>query len=199
MDRVETWIAVFFTLSMLSFLYKENWLYRLGEHIFVGTAAAHSVIMAYQNYVEPTIRNDIIAKGQATAVIPAVLGLLVYARYVKAISWLSKLPIAFWIGVGAGNTLAYQPAPFLSQISASFLNMANPSNFVFVLCLVGTLVYFFFTVTSTNPVYRVLSPVGRCAMMVAFGSAFANTVMARVSLFLGRMQFLLGDWLGIIK
>jgi hypothetical protein len=32
--------------------------------------------------------------------------------------------------------------------------------------------------------------------MIAFGAMFGNTVMARLSLFIGRMQFLLKDWLG---
>jgi hypothetical protein len=35
-------------------------------------------------------------------------------------------------------------------------------------------------------------------MMIAFGSAFGNTVMGRLSLFIGRLQYLLGDWLGIL-
>ena len=35
--------------------------------------------------------------------------------------------------------------------------------------------------------------------MVGFGASFGYTVMARISLFIGRLQFLLGDWLGIIK
>jgi hypothetical protein len=35
--------------------------------------------------------------------------------------------------------------------------------------------------------------------MVAFGAGFGYTVMARISLLIGRMSFLLGDWLGIIE
>jgi hypothetical protein len=34
--------------------------------------------------------------------------------------------------------------------------------------------------------------------MVAFGAAFGYTVMARISLLIGRMQFLLGDWLHLM-
>jgi len=35
--------------------------------------------------------------------------------------------------------------------------------------------------------------------MISFGASFGYTVMARVSLLIGRLQFLLGDWLQIIK
>ena len=47
--------------------------------------------------------------------------------------------------------------------------------------------------------YTHLSQIGRYTMMIAFGAAFGTTVMARVSLFLSRMQFLLKDWLGIVR
>jgi hypothetical protein len=35
-------------------------------------------------------------------------------------------------------------------------------------------------------------------MMVFFGATFGYTVMSRVSLLIGRMEFLLGDWLGLL-
>jgi len=35
--------------------------------------------------------------------------------------------------------------------------------------------------------------------MVSFGAAFGYTAMARISLLIGRLQFLLGDWLRIIQ
>ena len=34
--------------------------------------------------------------------------------------------------------------------------------------------------------------------MISFGASFGYTVMARVSLLLGRFQFLLGDWLHLV-
>jgi hypothetical protein len=33
--------------------------------------------------------------------------------------------------------------------------------------------------------------------MITFGSSFGYTVMARISLLIGRMQFLLEDWMGL--
>jgi hypothetical protein len=36
-------------------------------------------------------------------------------------------------------------------------------------------------------------------MMMYFGVAFGNTVQGRFSLLLGRLLFLLGDWLGLVK
>jgi hypothetical protein len=38
---------------------------------------------------------------------------------------------------------------------------------------------------------------GRMFMMAAFGAAFGNTVMGRISTAIGRFQYLLITWLGI--
>ena len=77
---------------------------------------------------------------------------------------------------------------------------------VIVVGTVGTLLYFHFSVRKSdsqkeNPrdgVVRVWAKIGRWTMMVAFGAIFATVTMSRVSLFVGRVQFLLGDWLHII-
>jgi hypothetical protein len=35
--------------------------------------------------------------------------------------------------------------------------------------------------------------------MISFGASFGYTVMGRLSLLIGRIQFLLKDWLGILQ
>jgi hypothetical protein len=62
----------------------------------------------------------------------------------------------------------------------------------------STITYFFFTKEQKGAL-KVTSQIGRYTMMIAFGSAFSNTVMGRLSLLIGRLQYLLGDWLGILK
>jgi hypothetical protein len=34
--------------------------------------------------------------------------------------------------------------------------------------------------------------------MITFGAGFGYTVMARISLLVGRFRFILGDWLGLL-
>jgi len=40
--------------------------------------------------------------------------------------------------------------------------------------------------------------IGVVFLMVSFGASFGYTVMARISLLIGRMYFLMHDWLGVI-
>ena len=41
--------------------------------------------------------------------------------------------------------------------------------------------------------------IGKWVMMVAFGASFGATVMGRLTLLLGRLRFLFGTWLPIVK
>ena len=88
-------------------------------------------------------------------------------------------------------------APF-AQIHAGALGPFEI--FGAILMLVGvicTLTYFFFSIEHRGAVGGI-SKVGIVFLMVGFGSAFGNTVMGRVSLFIQRVDFLLHDWLHLI-
>ena len=56
------------------------------------------------------------------------------------------------------------------------------------------LFYFFFSVEHKG-VSGGISKVGIWFLMVSFGASFGYTVMGRVSLLIGRVQFLIYDWL----
>ncbi len=201
MGTVTVWIAAFFTLAIFSFLYKETVLYRFAEHVYVGTASGHLIITTYYNFIRPTVVNDLGREKQWSVLIPIVIGFLIYTRYIPSLSYFSKIPMAFWMGMASGYTLAYFPAPFIGQVTASFLSLDSINNVIFIVGLLGTLVYFFFTIGSDHKLYRfqkVGSTIGRWTMVVALGAAFGSTVMARFSLLLGRLQFLLGEWLHVI-
>jgi hypothetical protein len=63
--------------------------------------------------------------------------------------------------------------------------------------VIGVLVYFFFYVEHTGVAGRV-SKVGIWFLMVSFGASFGYTVMARISLLIGRVTFLFEDWLHLM-
>ncbi len=67
---------------------------------------------------------------------------------------------------------------------------------VVLIGVASVLVYFFFSVEHTGVVGGV-SKVGIYFLMVAFGASFGYTIMARLSLLIGRISFLLEEWLKI--
>lgn len=198
-------LIAIFTISLLSVAFKDNPVYRFVEHLYVGLYAGYMVVINWFNYGKPTLVTSIGQKGQWQLIIPVLIGLLIYTRYFKSIAWMSRYTISFLLGVGSGYVLTKDfKSLFITQITATFKPLAAANglttfnNWILVTGVIGTLVYFFFT-AERKGVIGVTGQYGKWIMMIAFGSAFGNTVMARVSLFLGRMQFLLGDWLHVIK
>jgi hypothetical protein len=202
---VGTWLQALFTILLISIVFKDNPAYRFAEHTYVGLYAGYGVALAYFNYIQPNVTTRLMKNHEYIFLIPITIGLLMYTRYIKPIAWLSRYTISFNLGIGTGYVLSKDFKPFfVDQVRATFLKLWGVpdwwkllSNWIYVVGTVCALVYFLFTLQKKG-VQGKASLVGRVVMMVAFGAAFGNTVMARVSLFLGRMQFLLGDWLHLI-
>ncbi|MCK4255686.1 hypothetical protein KAX35_02265, partial [candidate division WOR-3 bacterium] len=76
-------------------------------------------------------------------------------------------------------------------------NLLLISNIIMVIGVIATLLYFYFSIEHKGFIGKVAN-VGIWYIMLAFGAGFGYTVMARVSLLIGRLQFLLHDWLGVI-
>ncbi len=208
---LRNWVAALMTLAIFSILYKENPIYRIAEHLFVGLTAAHTIVATYHNTIKPGVETNMIKNGQWWELIPIAIGLMIYCGAFKNIAWLNRIPISFWMGYNAGLALSVRTiVPWMQQIMQSFkplvaFNKAGGfdlltsfNNIVFVAAVLSTLIYFFFT-REHKGVLKHSATFGRWMMMIAFGASFGNTVMARISLLLGRCQFLLGDWLHIIK
>lgn len=206
MQTLGTWLQAIFTILLISVVFKDNPAYRFTEHTYVGLFAGYQVVIQWFNYIRPSVQDKILAKGQWWYIFPILIGLMMYTRYIKSVAWLSRFSICFLLGIGSGYVLSKDFKPyFVDQVRATFLPLwvagdwwKSVSNIIFVVGTVTTLVYFLFTIEKKGTQGKVAS-LGRWTMMVAFGAAFGNTVMARVSLFLGRMQFLLKDWLKLIK
>ena len=69
---------------------------------------------------------------------------------------------------------------------------------VILVGVISTLIYFFFS-RERKGVIKPVANLGIIFIMLGFGASFGYTVMARISLLIGRLQFLLGEWLGIIQ
>lgn len=54
-DVFGAWVAVFLTLAIFSYLYKDNPFYKLAEHVYVGVSAAHWATIAFWNQVRPNL------------------------------------------------------------------------------------------------------------------------------------------------
>lgn len=204
-----TWIMAICILGMFSFLYKENPFYRLTEHAFVGAGAGYAISTAFT-----TIRNNawvpLTTKGTYHMIVPIILGLLLYARFVKQYAWMSRWSISYLVGIGVGMSLITAfSAQVVVQLRASFITFLvkdgagklilsrSINNAIIVLGLLSCLAYFVFSVERKGIMKPIAIP-GRWILMLTFGVAFGNVVAGRINLLIGALKSLLGPWLGLI-
>jgi len=203
-----TTLAAFLTLAIFSFLYKDNPFYKFAEHLVVGVSAGYFVIILWHNTLVPNLFQRL-AAGNWWYLIPLILGLMMWSRFFKNASWLSRIPLALYIGIAAGLAVPLEMSNrVLKQVYATMvpINWGNffgdryldiAAGYSQLLLFVGTiagLVYFFFSKAHTGAM-GTLARLGLWILMLGFGASFGFTVMARISLLINRIQFIDKNWI----
>jgi hypothetical protein len=208
MQRIGVWIGVFLTFAIFSFLYKDNPFYKVAEQIFIGVSAGYWLIYTIYNILIPNLFLKLSTNftGNRLLLIPALLGILMLCRLIPKIDWVSRYSISFVVGITAGiSFVRYLRSNVINQLTATIMNPFTAPTLADtigqIILIVGTItgvIYFYFS-KKHEGAFGVSAKAGIFFLMISFGAAFGYTVMARISLLIGRLQFLLGDWLGIIK
>jgi lipoprotein signal peptidase len=192
------WIMGLLMLGIFSFLIKENPFYRWVEHVYVGAAAGYGLSMGYNNILTQAW-DPLVVQGKLMYIIPVILGIMAYARFIKPISWLSRWPMALIAGAGAGSSIyGATNSSLVAQVKANLLPLNSFDNIFMVVGVLAVMVYFLFSRDQKGPVKHFASG-GRMLLMVTFGVSFGNVIMGRISLLLGALQSIFGKWLGIIS
>jgi hypothetical protein len=214
---IGVWIAALLTLAIYSFLYKDNPIYHFAESLLIGVSVGFLLVVTIDTTLMPKAVNPLISSFEALfsggslidfllILIPVALGLLMFARFVPSLTWMSRVALALYIGFGAGASIpANMQSLILKQIEATIRPFLAPGNiiniiniFVIIIGLIATIAYFFFSKAHTGNFGR-LARLGTYFLMIFFGATFGYTVMARISLLIGRLTFLMKDWLGLIS
>jgi len=197
-------IAGLLTLAIYSFLYKDNPVYKAAESLLIGLSIGYALVIYWQTTLMDILFYPLIRDTKLILIIPLVLGLMMFSRFTRKFSWLSRIPIALMIGAGAGVAIpAMLYARTLKQVSASVQPMIENGNFnisalVVVIGMISTLAYFYFS-REHDGVMGKVARLGTYFLMIFFGATFGYTVMSRLSTLIGRVDFLLIDFLHVIQ
>ena len=202
MSLFEIWVGAFVTLALFSFLYKDNPVYRLVEHVFAGLSAGYYWGLIWESVILQQLWHPFKDNHQYWLVVPFILGLLMFTRFTRKYSWISRISLAFVMGNTAGIFLISQLHGFvLPQMRSTMTaQVANGRidyllTAIVVVGVISTLIYFYFS-KEHKGVLGATAKVGIWFIMIAFGAHFGYTVMGRVSLLIGRVQFLIESWIG---
>ena len=199
-----TILGAVLTLAVLSFLYRDNPFYKTAESLLVGVSIGYVLVMTWTNTLMARLITPLFDDARLTLIVPLALGLLMFGRFHSKTAVWSRIPIGVLIGSGAGVAIpAILGARTMAQMSATVqplwaeggLNLSVIVVLVGVLC---TLAYFYFTREHRGGFGRV-AKTGTWFLMIFFGTTFGYTVMSRMSTLIGRVEFLLGDCLHLLR
>jgi hypothetical protein len=214
-EIIGLWIAGMLSVVIFSFLYKDNPVYKIAEHLFLGVALGYGMSLYYWQNVFPQAISPLFYPADGAprnywVLIPITLGLFVLLRSIPKLAWLSRYSFAVYIGGGVGiqvpTVLAGTLMPQLvdtmqplwshdAGLTGIAFTWAIISRLLILFGVFSVLLYFFYSMEHRGGVGAV-SRIGVYFLMLGFGASFGNTVMARVSLLIGRFLFLLYDWWG---
>ncbi|MCH7471617.1 hypothetical protein IIA79_01505 [bacterium] len=198
-EVIGIWVAAGLTLMMFSFIYRDNAFFKFGEHLYLGISVGYFINIQYWQVLVPDVYREFTIQHNLWVLVPAVLGVFILLRVVPSLAWLSRMSFALYIGGFSGlavpNIIHNVFLPQLSQTLVPF-NRTVGENINQAIILVGvlTVLVFFFFSLEHKKLAGGISRVGLFFIMVSFGAAFGYTVMARISLLIGRFQFLIFDW-----
>jgi hypothetical protein len=208
MEQFGIWLASLFTIGIISFLYKDNVYYKACEAIFVGVSAGYWFVTYFWDNLYRKFYLGIQNPDNPDRYflwLGFILGIMMLTRLLPKIGWLSRWPLAFIVGATAG---LYMMTYFVSNAMAQVERTIMPvfagslqdiiSNSVIAIGTFTGLVYFFFS-KEHKGAFGGAAKLGIWFLMITFGASFGYTVMSRMSLMLGRLDFLFGRWLEMIQ
>tara|TARA_S200000501_G_C20859972_1_gene759302 strand:+ start:2254 stop:2976 length:723 start_codon:yes stop_codon:yes gene_type:complete len=203
LEIIGVWCAVLLTLSIFSYLYGDNPFYKAAEHIFVGVSAGYIFTITFWDTIWPNLFGrlfpTIVQAGfdfDASYIFPLILGVFMLFRLSKKYDWLSRISIAYIVGMMAGlKFYVFLNSNLLTQIKSSAINLSGSylsimNEFIVLIGVISGLVYFFFSKEHTGVVGKV-SRIGVYFLMIKFGASFGFAVMGRISLLIGRFEELI--------
>jgi hypothetical protein len=200
---VSVWAGALCIFGIYTVLYKENKCYRLFEHVFIGLYAGYTVYVTWAQVLKPKWWDPMTAEGQWFLIFDAIVGSMFYFIYSRRHAWISRVVFGLFMGFSAGGIFREyyelyfpQMGSSMKSLSGSFGNVA--SVVVFYVIFIAAMSYFFFSFEHKHPAVTATAKAGRWFLMIGFGAMFGSTVMGRMTLFIGRLNYLINKWWPVV-
>jgi hypothetical protein len=207
------------TLLIFSYVLGDNPLYRLALHLFIGALVGYSLGIVLRDTIGEAFKT---ARDQwlsnPIVLVPLVLGVLLIFKISPRLAFVGNLSVAYLVGVGTAVALSGALlGTLVPQIGATTRALSfEPLNLLFLddwWFLVRGLLIVFGTVCALmafnfsagkqrglagtwSQIIGAMAWVGRVFLIFAVGVAFAGALTASLSIFIGRIQYIMQAFSG---
>ena len=208
--------GLFLTLSIFSYVFGDNFLFRLAIHIFIGVAAGYLGVLIIYNVIWPKVILPVLELPETggaalISLIPLLLSLLLVSKLIPRIRGFGTPVMAYLVGIGAAvaiggamvGTLLPQASAAVNQFNFPPVNNISGSRWFIlvesILILVGTLstlIYFHFGASideqgNSRRAFWIesIAKFGKIFIVITFGAIFANILMASLAALTERVNF----------
>jgi hypothetical protein len=201
------WVAAILSLFVYTYFVREqqNPLYRFAQTTVVGASIGYTIVMVLVKTLDAMVITNILS-GKWIYIIPFLIGLMFYSRFIRGYEYISRYPIAIIVatGLGLAARASIEAELFTHALATANLLITGGSpinrinNLIYFIGVVLGIFYFYFTLgEKAEKQTSTIRLLGRYYILLLLGQRYGGTILYRTNLILGRLQFLLWDWLGL--
>lgn len=169
----------------LSFLIKENPLYKFSEAVLIGTSAGYYAITGIRSVWKTSLVT--LVQGDIIQIIPIALLLLLFTTFIPRWSWLTRIPTVIILMVGLTVTaVGAVPGVFVKQTISTFYSLTDIQGLIIAIGVITVLFYFIFSVEHKGALAPV-SRVGRLFLITGLGAQYSVFVTSRITRWTGTL------------
>ena len=200
-DFAPALVSFLLTLMVGSYVIRDNPLFRIALHLFIGVSAGYAGAVALNGVILPQLIGPFFQffdGGSLDVLIlalpPLFLGLLLFAKLNNRLAWLGTPTMAFLVGVGAAAAVGGAVLGTLFPQVEAAANLVDLETGIALLGTIVTLIYFQFSVRAApdetpqrNQVVEVIGWGGQAFIAVTFGVIFAGVYTAALTALIERV------------
>ena len=193
-----TLVGFVFTLLIFSYLLGDNILYRLAINVFVGVAAAYTVIIIVQGVLLPLLDTT----GEIISFLVAlVLTGLLLIKPISSLTGITNLSLAFLIAVGTAVAVAGAITgtliPLTSATGTAVSSQGIVNGVIVVVGVVTSLLYFQHSArinalgdAERGRLNRIIATLGQSFIAITLGALYGTAILTSLTLLTERMSFM---------
>lgn len=210
-DLIGALLGFVLTISIFSYIWGDNALFRIAAHLFIGVTAGYVAVVVIHDIILPQMIFPFwqgFVEGQRGTMVFAtmflILGALMLTKVSPRLSKLGNPAVAYLVGVGAATAIGGAVVGTLfPQTSASINVFSDNENILFaILILLGTLatlLYFQFVIRRKGDEEQlaqqpkgleVIGWFGQVFIAITFGALFTGVYLAAITALIERVSFI---------